>query len=168
MRRSEFVRGAGIEHHLFRFSHDPSHVIHAVTEAPSYERPPSREGIRASYSPTSVHHGPITLGRKFCFGLQSSSEASYESQSQPMARTQLPYGYWPRAGTVQTQQGLTLPRIRLGLGRKVFFCALTFFALSRLKSLKGLFFIQKLYRDSGTNEEAGRKILAVAIRRRTV
>ena len=46
MRRSEFVRGAGIEHHLFRFSHDPSHVIHAVTEAPSYERPPSREGIR--------------------------------------------------------------------------------------------------------------------------
>jgi hypothetical protein len=46
--------------------------------------------------------------------------------------------------TVHKSQGLTLPRIRLGLGTKEFSCGLTFVALSRVPSLNGLLYIEKL------------------------
>src|SRR6266852_1738490 len=70
-------------------------------------------------------------------------KTSFESHSQPMARTQLPLRLaW--AVTVHKAQGLTLPKIRLGLGPKGFSCGLTFVALSRVPSLDGLLFIEKL------------------------
>ena len=70
-------------------------------------------------------------------------KTSFESQSQPMPRTQLPLRLaW--AVTVHKAQGLTLLRIRLGLGHKEFSCGLTFVALSRVTSLDGLLFIEKL------------------------
>jgi len=48
------------------------------------------------------------------------------------------------AVTVHKSQGVMLPRIRLGLGHKEFSCGLTFVALSRVTSLDGLLFIEKL------------------------
>ena len=72
-------------------------------------------------------------------------KTSFESQSRPMARTQLPLRLaW--AVTVHKSQGLMLPRIRLGLGKKEFSCGLTFVqvALSHVTSLDGLLFIEEL------------------------
>ena len=70
-------------------------------------------------------------------------KTSFESQSRPKARTQLPLRL-ARAVTVHKSQGLTLPRIRLGLGKKEFPCGLTFVALFRVTSLDRLLFIEKL------------------------
>jgi len=81
-----------------------------------------------------------------------------------MARTQLPLRLLAWAVTARKSQGLTLPRIRLGLGPKEFSCGLTFLALSRITSLKGLLFIEKLDWERVKIEEARWKILAVAIR----
>jgi hypothetical protein len=46
--------------------------------------------------------------------------------------------------TVHKSQGLTLPRIRLGLGKKEVSSGLTSVALSRVTSLSSLLFIEKL------------------------
>jgi hypothetical protein len=70
-------------------------------------------------------------------------ETSFESQSQPMSRTQLSLRLaW--AVTVHKSQELTMPRIRLGLGTREFSCSLTFVALSRVTSLNGFLFIEKM------------------------
>jgi hypothetical protein len=87
-------------------------------------------------------------------------KTTFESQSQPMARTQLPLRLaW--AVTVHKSQGPTLPRIRLGLGPKEFSCCLTFVALSRVTSLDGLLFIEKL--DWGRVKKLGGKFLQLRL-----
>jgi ATP-dependent exoDNAse (exonuclease V) alpha subunit len=57
-----------------------------------------------------------------------------------MTRTQLPLRLaW--AVTVHKFQGLTLSRIKLGLGKREFSTGLTFVALSRVKSLDGIMMV---------------------------
>jgi hypothetical protein len=65
------------------------------------------------------------------------------------------------AVTVHKSQGLTLPRIRLGLGRKEFSCGLTFVALSRVTSLNSLLFIERL--DWERVKKLGRKFLQLRL-----
>jgi hypothetical protein len=88
-------------------------------------------------------------------------KTSFESQLQPMARTQLPLRLaW--VVTVHKSQGLMLPRIRLGLGKNEFSCGLTFVALSRVIPLNGLLFIiEKL--DWERVEKLGRKFLQLRL-----
>lgn len=64
-------------------------------------------------------------------------KTTFELQGKKCSRTQLPLRLaW--AVTVHKSQGLTLPRIKLGLGKKEFSCGLTFVALSRVKELEGI------------------------------
>jgi hypothetical protein len=60
--------------------------------------------------------------------------------------------------TVHKLQGLTLPRIRSGLGTKEFSCGLTFVALSRVTSLCGL-----LFRSSLRVKKLGGKFLQLRL-----
>lgn len=60
---------------------------------------------------------------------------------QKMSRTQLPLCLaW--ATTIHKAQGLTLPKIKLGLGEKEFSAGLTFVALSRVKDLDSIMFVE--------------------------
>jgi len=61
-------------------------------------------------------------------------KTTFEINGKFMSRTQLPLRLaW--AVTIHKSQGLTLSRIKLGLGKKEFSTGLTFVALSRVKAL---------------------------------
>jgi hypothetical protein len=89
---------------------------------------------------------------------------TFESQWQPMARTQLPLRLaWAVIMTVHKSQGLTLPRIRLELGTKEFSRGLTFVALSRVPSLNGLLYIEKLDCERVKTRKLGGKFLQLRL-----
>jgi hypothetical protein len=67
-------------------------------------------------------------------------KTTFEIDGKPMTRTQLPLRLaW--AVTVHKSQGLTLSRIKLGLGKREFSTGFTFVALSRVKSLDGIMMV---------------------------
>ena len=78
--------------------------------------------------------------------LQNSGEARWAAQTRArhrLSRTQLPLRLaW--AVTIHKSQGLTLDRIKLGLGKKEFSAGLTFVALSRVKTSDGIMIVDRL------------------------
>ena len=72
-----------------------------------------------------------------------------------------PLLFWPSTVTIHKLQGLTLPRIRLGLVPKEFSCGLTFVTLFRVTSLNGLLFIEKL--DWARVKKLGGKFLQLRL-----
>jgi hypothetical protein len=70
-------------------------------------------------------------------------KTSFEINGKVMSRTQLPLRLaW--AVTVHKSQGLTLGRIKLGLGKREFSTGLTFVALSRVKKLDGIMIVDHI------------------------
>jgi hypothetical protein len=70
-------------------------------------------------------------------------KTSFEINGKVMSRTQLPLRLaW--AVTVHKSQGLTLGRIKLGLGKREFSTGLTFVALSRVKTLDGIMIVDHI------------------------
>jgi ATP-dependent exoDNAse (exonuclease V) alpha subunit len=68
---------------------------------------------------------------------------TFELEGKTLSRTQLPLRMaW--AVTIHKSQGLTLDRIRLGLGKKEFSTGLTFVALSRVKTFDGIAIVDRL------------------------
>lgn len=75
-----------------------------------------------------------------------SLKTTFEINGQTMSRTQLLLRLaW--AVTVHKSQGLTLPKIKLGLGKREFSTGLTFVALSRVKDLDDIMFVDQLEFD---------------------
>ena len=69
-------------------------------------------------------------------------KTTFEINGQTVSHTQLPLRLaW--AVTVHKSQGLTLPKIKLGLGKREFSTGLTFVALSRVKALDGIMFVDQ-------------------------
>ena len=70
-------------------------------------------------------------------------KTSFELNGKAMSRTQLPLRLaW--AVTVHKSQGLTLKKIKLGLGKKEFSTGLTFVALSRVKALNDIMLVNNV------------------------
>lgn len=70
-------------------------------------------------------------------------KTTFEIGSKTLSRTQLPLRLaW--AVTVHKSQGLTLERVRIGLGSNEFCAGLTFVALSRAKSLDGFMLLDQV------------------------
>lgn len=70
-------------------------------------------------------------------------KTSFEINSQPMSRKQLPLRLaW--AVTVHKSQGLTLKKIKLGLGSREFSTGLTFVALSRVKEIDDIMLVDQV------------------------
>ncbi|KAJ3501747.1 hypothetical protein NLJ89_g9201 [Agrocybe chaxingu] len=61
----------------------------------------------------------------------------FEMNGKTLSRTQLPL-WLAWAATIHKSQGLTLGKIKLGLGKKEFLTGLTFVALSRVKAFDGI------------------------------
>lgn len=73
----------------------------------------------------------------------TSIKSTFNVSGKQMSRTQVPLRLaW--AVTVHKSQGLTLERIKLGLGKKEFCSGLTFVALSRVKSLDSVMLVEKV------------------------
>ena len=73
----------------------------------------------------------------------TSLKMTFEHQGKTMSRTQLPLRLaW--AVTVHKSQGLTLEKIKLGLGKKEFSTGLTFVALSHMKSMAVIMIIDQI------------------------
>jgi len=67
-------------------------------------------------------------------------KTTFEINGKFMSRTQIPLRLaW--AVTVHKSQGLTLSRIKVGLGKREFSTGLTFVALSRVKALEGIMIV---------------------------
>jgi hypothetical protein len=70
-------------------------------------------------------------------------KTTFELNGKTLSRTQLPLRLaW--AVTIHKSQGLTLDRIKLGLGKKEFSTGLTFVALSRVKKPDGIMIVDRL------------------------
>jgi ATP-dependent exoDNAse (exonuclease V) alpha subunit len=72
-------------------------------------------------------------------------KTTFELNGKTLSRTQLPLRLaW--AVTIHKSQGLTLDRIKLGLGKKEFSTGLTFVALSRVKTsdASGIMIVDRL------------------------
>lgn len=68
-------------------------------------------------------------------------KSTFDVAGRKMSRTQLPIRLaW--AMTIHKSQGLTLPRVRIGLGPRKFQAGLTSVALSRVKSLTDVLLIE--------------------------
>jgi hypothetical protein len=70
-------------------------------------------------------------------------KTTFELNGKTLSRTQLPLRLaW--AVTVHKSQGLTLDKIKLGLGKKEFSTGLTFVALSRVRTADGIIIVDRL------------------------
>ena len=70
-------------------------------------------------------------------------KTTFELNGKKLSRTQLPLRLaW--AVTIHKSQGLTLDRIKLGLGKKEFSTGLTFVALSRVKTSDSIMIVERL------------------------
>jgi hypothetical protein len=70
-------------------------------------------------------------------------KTTFELNGKTLSRTQLPLRLaW--AVTVHKSQGLTLDKIKLGLGKKEFSTGLTFVALSRVRTPDGIMIVDRL------------------------
>ena len=70
-------------------------------------------------------------------------KTTFELNGKTLSRTQLPLRLaW--AVTIHKSQGLTLDRIKVGLGKKEFSTGLTFVALSRVKTSDGIMIVDRL------------------------
>ncbi|KAF5336454.1 hypothetical protein D9611_006665 [Ephemerocybe angulata] len=73
----------------------------------------------------------------------SALKTTFEVNGKPCARTQIPLRLaW--AVTIHKSQGLTLKKIKLGLGKKEFSTGLTFVGLSRVASFKDIMIVDTL------------------------
>ncbi|KAF6756251.1 hypothetical protein DFP72DRAFT_847008 [Ephemerocybe angulata] len=82
---------------------------------------------------------PICLLREVISALKTT----FEVNGKPCARTQIPLRLaW--AVTIHKSQGLTLKKIKLGLGKKEFSTGLTFVGLSRVASFKDIMIVDTL------------------------
>ena len=84
-------------------------------------------------------------------------KTSYDYKGKTVYRTQLPL-WLAWAVTIHKSQGLTIPKIKLGLGKKEFATGLTFVGLSRVKALSDVMIVGPLVDYARVRNLGGRKL----------